>query len=69
MYRDSTNLHIITNEASSCEYSINSFSKGNGAKMNGENKDHTLLVSGKNYYILCYDKDGNTMPLTKIVIP
>ena len=62
-------MHIITNEPASCEYSINSFSKGNGAKMNGQGKEHTLLVSGKTYYIICYDEDENSMPLTKIVTP
>jgi len=69
IYKDSTNLHVITNEDASCEYSPSSFSKGNGAKMNGQGKEHTLLVSGKTYYIICYDEDENSMPLTKIVTP
>ncbi len=54
-------LHIVTNEPSTCEYSVEGqFSYGTGVLMTGANtEDHTASIEGDTYYIQCADTYGN----------
>ncbi|MFH0936346.1 MAG: hypothetical protein V1815_01550, partial [Candidatus Woesearchaeota archaeon] len=62
LYTDSTNLYIILDELSTCQYSSDSFNYGSGTFMFGNNtKEHSLLISGKKYYINCLDIYNNPM--------
>lgn len=54
-------LHIVTDEPSTCEYSVeNTFAYGNGIPMTGIlTHEHTASREGDTYYLACTDSFGN----------
>ena len=54
-------LHIVTDEPSTCEYSIeNTFAYGNGVPMTGIfTQEHTASREGDTYYLACIDSFEN----------
>ncbi len=54
-------LHLVTEEPTVCEYSVDSsFSYGNGIPMTGANtEEHTASLEGKIYYVVCADNFNN----------
>lgn len=70
LYSDSTNLYIILDEDSTCQYSLSSFIYGKGTDMTGnKSKEHSLPISGKKYYINCIDIYNNPMPEIIVYVP
>lgn len=70
LYTDATNLYIILDEESTCQYSLNSFTYGSGTDMSGNNtKEHSLVITGKKYYINCKDIYNNPMPEIIVYVP
>ncbi|MBT5215226.1 hypothetical protein HOM13_00655 [Candidatus Woesearchaeota archaeon] len=62
LYSQNGNLYLITDEPSTCEYSVesSSFSIGNGFEMTGVLvKEHSLTFNEDVYYIKCYDSFMN----------
>jgi hypothetical protein len=60
IYKDSSNLHVVMSEKSSCEYNALPFTFGQGSKMTGEGtKAHSLPLNEKRYYIICEDINKN----------
>jgi hypothetical protein len=62
VYNSGTNLKVVTNENSICEYSTNScsFEFGKGTALSGAGIVHTMSYSnGLNYNIKCRDDFGN----------
>ena len=61
IFRSGNNLQLITDEPSTCEYSLNQyFVYGQGEKMSGENvKEHNLAIASNKYYIECQDQFNN----------
>ena len=58
LYSQGGNLYLITNEASTCEYSVDNqyFTIGDGFEMSGVMvKEHSLAFVEDIYYIKCYD--------------
>ena len=58
LYSQNGNLYLITDEPSTCEYSIDNqnFAIGNGFEMSGVRvKEHSLVFVENTYYIKCYD--------------
>ncbi len=55
-------VHIVTDEPSTCEYSVeSSFTYGNGIPMTGiMTQEHTASREGDTYYLACIDSFGNT---------
>ncbi|MBT3985331.1 hypothetical protein HOD38_01260 [archaeon] len=55
-------VYIITNEETTCEYEVSSFTFGSGFETTGsETTDHTFSVSPgiSEYYVICEDEFGN----------
>jgi hypothetical protein len=62
LYSEGGYLHLITNEESTCEYSVKdgNFGIGDGEKMSGEMiKSHSLAMVEDIYYVRCYDVFDN----------
>ncbi|MBI2671520.1 hypothetical protein HYX16_01160 [Candidatus Woesearchaeota archaeon] len=59
VYKDSSNLYLVLNVASSCEYSDKIFSFGTGIKMGGDGTTvHTASLNLNEYNIKCVDDTG-----------
>jgi hypothetical protein len=70
LYSDSSNLYIILDETSTCQYSLSSFTFGSGTDMSGKNtKDHNLPITAKKYYINCIDTYNNPMGEIIVYVP
>ncbi|MCX6711863.1 MAG: hypothetical protein NT139_02410 [Candidatus Woesearchaeota archaeon] len=70
VYSDATNLYIILDEESTCQYSLSSFTYGSGTDMSGTNtKEHSLPILGKKYYVNCKDIYNNAMPEIIVYVP
>ncbi|MBI2109973.1 hypothetical protein HYT58_02255 [Candidatus Woesearchaeota archaeon] len=66
---DSSVLHIVLTESSTCEYSTQQdIAYGKGTKMSGiDVQEHTApALKNAIYRIACVDKNGNQMPLIKV---
>ncbi len=69
VYYLGTNVYVLTNEATSCQYKTESFSYGNGYDMGGvASTAHSFTVSDLtlDYYINCIDAYANTLEGVKI---
>ena len=56
IYIDEVELHIILDEASTCEYSSETFNYGEGNVMSGAGTTHNRVSVGEQYYYInCED--------------
>ncbi|MEK6860802.1 MAG: hypothetical protein AABY07_02415, partial [Nanoarchaeota archaeon] len=68
VYKDFSNLFIILNEASTCEYSSQDFVFGQGTKMSELSTTHSAPLQFSNYMIKCQDEFQNDLEPIEIII-
>ena len=69
VYYLGTNIYVLTNEATTCQYKTESFSYGNGYDMGGvASEAHSFSVSDftSDYYVNCIDAYSNVLEGVKI---
>ena len=59
LYKQDSTLILTMDEASACEYSTKDFSFGSGNKMEGTEKEHSLVIEDVKYNIICVDAANN----------
>ncbi|MDI6737366.1 MAG: hypothetical protein QME12_02505 [Nanoarchaeota archaeon] len=62
LYKVASGLHLTLDEKASCEYSNTKFSYGTGTSASTDSETAVFPATMKQYYIICKDKFGNTMP-------
>jgi hypothetical protein len=69
VYTEGNLLFLVTNEASTCEYSTTGFfTYGSGVQMTGtQTKEHQASLDSDVYYIICQDNAGNLGKYTLFV--
>ncbi len=66
IYRDSTHVHVIFDEPARCTAQTTPLTTVSSSSP--LEKEHSIPIQGKDLYLQCMDKDGNTGPLLRIIL-
>lgn len=66
VYKDSSSIYVVLDEPTTCKYSDENFDYEDGIDMTGQDKEHSMPLGLEQYYVICEDVFGNTMPVIKI---